>query len=333
MKIKNEFVKLKIGDKKYDFHNLILNEYIKKFVNYQTEMEPINAFNRRLQMCFIKFDEPLENITENSQVASDDFDIYLRGQFLYEQTLNKKQIEVQYSYELNHSDTVYDYDEEDFMPISDEKYTARKIAAIGFASLYSSNIDAVLDTSNYNIYIQQLQDISIVRKDVISTDGEFYSISGIDAPLHLAPYSELKYTVNIQIMPEDPIITQYIRYLYPQLYSIGFTNYPQVIISDEYAIGEDVNITTTDTEIIFNEVENNIGESPLICSPDVICNPSLKAKKDRYRYVVFKYRIYEMYANYGAYDDPFVATDQYYQIAIPISEFGRTNLKIKYERG
>ena len=59
MKIKNELVSIKMGDKQYDFNNLILDEYLKRFVKAQLNKNNITKANieRTLRYCLIKFDK------------------------------------------------------------------------------------------------------------------------------------------------------------------------------------------------------------------------------------------------------------------------------------
>ncbi|MBR2857753.1 hypothetical protein IKE96_00850, partial [bacterium] len=47
---------------------------------------------------------------------------------------------------------------------------------------------AVLDTSNYNLYLQENEFFTVVRKDIITTDADFYTEwSIVKAPAHLCP--------------------------------------------------------------------------------------------------------------------------------------------------
>ena len=75
MKIHNEVVEIKIGNKKYEFKNLILNEYLKRFAEKQLDMfENRNLLkSTELNYCFLKFDEPIENLNQNIELIPEEF--------------------------------------------------------------------------------------------------------------------------------------------------------------------------------------------------------------------------------------------------------------------
>ena len=59
MKIKNDLISIKIGKKQYDFTNLILDEYLRKFVNSQLDEAKTRSISnvKELRYCLIKFDD------------------------------------------------------------------------------------------------------------------------------------------------------------------------------------------------------------------------------------------------------------------------------------
>ena len=73
MKIKNEDVTIRIGNKEKSFKNLILNNYIELFRDSFLEFK-----NKNLEYCFIKFNATQE-ITEESTTM--DYDIILGSDF------------------------------------------------------------------------------------------------------------------------------------------------------------------------------------------------------------------------------------------------------------
>lgn len=79
MKIKNDVVSLKIGDKQYDFNNLIFDEYLKRFVKSQLEKTEINnlKYSKKLEYCLLKFDTPLKDVSNSSIIYNQEFDIVL----------------------------------------------------------------------------------------------------------------------------------------------------------------------------------------------------------------------------------------------------------------
>lgn len=337
MKIKNELISVKIGNKQYDFNNLILDVYLKKFAVSQIHLEDIynNISNEKvLSNCLLKFDTPFENLEENSELHNQDFDLYWGFSKQVNQIINEKQINIHYSYEKYN---IWDYNQGKTAKISD--YYGRKITAIGFNNNWVDDSEyttkypvcAVLDTSNYNIYLEENQELSITRKDIITIDALFYSSNPkYSGPLHLAPKNLTRY-VGPALGENEPIESRYINTIKSKLYSIGLSSYVDYI-DKEFVIGQDVEIEENGTEINIKGIENYLSaDSPLFPSNQIYPSSNLYPVKSNYKYIILKYQIWEERG--GAYDNPFVDTGDYYYQAIPIDKFGETNLKIKYERG
>lgn len=204
MRIRNDLVSIKIGKKQYDFNNLILNEYLNRFAKSQLDKDNMRliANDKELSYCLLKFDTPLE-INENTELHNQDFDVaLLEGASNIIQEISKNEISVKYTYKsewiwgdyhsttgnLNNGKTIKDY-------------YGRKVTAIAFNSnpIVDTNLTwkvpvcAVLDVSNYNIYLQENQDFTVTRKDVISSDALFWSEDKrIKGPIHLAPLRSYK---------------------------------------------------------------------------------------------------------------------------------------------
>lgn len=346
MKIKNELVSIKIGNKHYDFNNLILDEYLSKFVKAQLDKEKLNSisYNKRLYYCLLKFDTPFENLKGNVKLNNDDFDICLVGGATCNQIISENKIMVEYTYDTGF--VVWDYEKDTATNNYISNYYGKKITAIGFNSYWVNDSDfswkvpvcAVLDTSNYNIYLQQNQELSITRRDIITTDALFYTNdkNKIPGPVHLAPCGvpQIIYQPNIYNNEgnswhffNDPG--------YGILYSVGLSSYADYI-DKEFIIGQDVQAVQNGTELIINGIENYLStDSPLFCSENIYSNTSLYPVKTNYKYIIFKYKVWQL-VHSGTYDNVVETptdTGYYYYQAIPISKFGKSNLKIKYERG
>ena len=72
MKIKNELLSIKIGNKHYDFNNLILDEYLSKFVKAQLEKEKLKEeylkkLNEELEEIRLEALMKLESIKDKKQ--------------------------------------------------------------------------------------------------------------------------------------------------------------------------------------------------------------------------------------------------------------------------
>ena len=343
MKIKNDLIRIENGSKKYDFNNLILDEYLKRFVKSQLDKEKSNyiPYLRKLKCCLLKFDTPFSDLKSDSEIHNQDFDVCFTFN-TYNQTINEKEIIVQYNYlgksvwDYNQSKNVYSLDE----------YIGKKITAIAFNSSFISDANydvkipvcAILDTSNYNIYIQKNQDLVITRRDIITTDAIFYSNnkSKVPGPLHLAPYGAPQIIYQPDIYSEDgESSSSYYNEAYGILYSIGLSSYVDYI-DKEYVIGTDVEVENNGTELNIKGIKEYLtNDTSFFASENVFPNASLYPIKKNYKYVILKYKVYQI-VHSGTYDDVIETikdTGYYYYQAIEIDKLGKLNMKIKYERG
>lgn len=334
MKVKNEYIKIKTGEKKYDFHNLILDTYLTKFITKQLNIES-DIYNS-LDHCLVKFDTPFTNITEESQIQCRDFDICLIPPKVWEQEEGAKQISITYKY-IN-TEMILDY--ETGQGITDfSKFYGKKITAIGFS--YSFNpvkyVDAILDTNNYDIYFLKNQPLEVVRKDTISTDADFVSNSKlIKSPTHLLPKGceQIIYQPPIEY---DGTVSSFYDRGRGIIYSIAFTtSYPNINseLKDELIIGQDIQV---------NYNKNVLTLSPLINTKELTLAPSknlaprsnLCPRPENYKYCIIKYKIFQVV--HSLYNEDIIETKTdtglfYYQI-FSINKFGNLKLEIKYERG
>jgi hypothetical protein len=343
MKIKNDLISIKIGKKRYDFTNLILDEYLKRFVNSQLdETKTRNMSNiKDLECCLIKFDTPFTNIQNNSEIHNQEFDICLVGNLEYTEELGKKQITVRYKYSSNF---IWDYEKATAQNITISNYYGKKITAIGFNVWWGSDenfetklpICAILDVSNYNIYLQKNQNLEVVRKDIITTDAEFWSNSDkVKSPAHLTPKGIPAVLKQEDIVNEDGSVSKFNINAFGILYSIGLSSYTDYI-DKEFVIGRDVQLEQNNTEIIIKGIENYLStDNPLFLdSNKLFTNSDLYPIKSNYKYILFKYKVWQEVVTRVDGQDVYTPTDTgtYYYQAIPIDKFGKNDFKIKYER-
>ena len=361
MKIKNELVSLKIGNKQYDLKNLILDEYLKKVITTQLTVNPVGEASRfqlkdysiLMGALFFKFDTPFENLQGNTELYTKDFDIYFIGGQKNDVSseISQNQIAVKYSYDLS-QDRVYDY-QKHTRPISE--YYGRKITAIGFGTDWhpKSKVMAVLDTSNYNIYMQANQNLECTRRDIFISDALFWSNDDrIKGPVHLSPNGGKSLLYQDPYKGIEEIDDMYKKNgafaispgrTFGILYSIGLSSYTDYI-DKEFVIGKDVNVVRNGTEISIQSINNDYNFEKEL-HPNNLIYPSsiLYPIKSNYKYIIFKYKVYqelvvgdaEINGSYMSFSYEYTPTDtkSYYHQAIPINKFGESNLKIKYERG
>lgn len=356
MKIKNDLIRIEIGKKKYDFHNLILDEYLKRFVSSQINpnVHEDEEDGKKLNLCLIKFDgiltdaqgDPIQN---NSEIYNQDFNLAI----LYDkvsQTINENQIVTQYTYsnramfDFNLNQQVYslaDYYNRNITAIG-FNYTEEIIGKLTDTTILSINpwneVCAVLDTSKQNIYLQENQDFSITRRDILTTDGIFYSRdkTKVPGPIHLAPSGgeQIIYQPKL-VIPEWGTREAY-NNTYALLYSIGFSSYPDYI-DKELIIGTDVETENNGTELLIKGIEEYITkDTPLFPSEQIYPSTNLYPIKTNYKYIILKYKVYQVVQSVNDVGDIIKTktdTGYYYYQAIEMHKFGKLNLKIKYERG
>ena len=352
MKIKNELVSLKIGNKQFDFKNLILDEYLKRFILKQldTTTPRYIPYQIYLDTVFFKFDTPFENLSPSSDIFPENFDIAFIGGCKSVITIASPSIiTTKYTYDMENF--IYDYNKKKGGNLPFEDYYGKKIVAIGFSSYFASftnknKVCAILDTSNYNIYMQANQKLECTRKDTISTDALFWSSDDrIKAPVHLSPYGgePLLYQNPYPGFREEDKKIFNARSAIPTkgvLYSIGLSSYIDYI-DKEFVIGKDVIVVQNGTELSIQSINNDFNfEKELHPNNLIYPSANLYPIKSNYKYVIFKYKVYQEIEK-GVYDEDnnlnfeYIQTDtkSYYYQAIPIDKFGETNFKIKYERG
>lgn len=325
MKIKNELVSIRIGNKQYDLKNLITNNCLTRFARRQLEPNRYNYIPNDIEMsyCLLKFDDPFE-INEDIELHNQDFDICLveGSSFFEERVISSNRIDIKYFYS---TDAIYDY-KKSTSDVNISDYSGKKIVTIAFNSWFASDansstkipIMAVIDTSNYNIYLQDGQDLKITRNDVITSDCEFYCENfNVKGPLHLLPGYNL-----VKINGEN-------LYTFGFLYSVGLSAWP-THIEEEFVIGKDIEAVQNNNQIAFKNIENYFSKYFLYSGNSIYPSTLLyPCKKTDYKYVIFKYKVYTT----PIIGNDLTPTEIYYYQAISIDKWGLSNFVISYERG
>ena len=332
MKIKNDVIVVRNGNKVYEFKNLILDKYLEEFVNAQMSKETANNTNNQkcLKYCLLKFENELKfNATSN--LANENFDVCFMGDEVISQIGNERQITIQYDFVFNTNTFLYDYNKKSGGTFLKDYY-GKKITAIGFndwwASTMGSNfvpLKAILDVSKYNFYLQENQDFSVTRKDIISTDALFWSNnSKVNYPVHLAPN-------NIENIYEQKLTENeyWDNEAHAAIYSVGLSDDVSYMLK-EYVIGTDVYAKASRNKLIIENIPNLESVAVTYLSRFLPFNRT----RSNYKYIIVKYKIYQTLYDSSGTDitHKYIDTGYYYHAAIPISKTGNNNLVITYER-
>lgn len=274
MKIGNEYVQIKKGNKTYIKKNTILDIFLERVLNSQ--INPRYSTRPEITNCYLKLDTPLENITTSSNFTySNDFDIkffkniFNEYEFRKMSTTTKDKINVRYKFT---NDGNFVYHNNNYGSMNDfDMFNGRKITAIGFG-LYDTCY-AVVDVSDMNIIINEGEELTISRDDMYQSDAIVYKY---DYPLHLVNFTANKdYDANFG---EQTIA---------QLYSIGLGNTLGLMEDEEIIDLSQAEIG--DNNIIINFTKSiKIGRYP---SENLFPSNSLYPKKDNSKYLILKYRL------------------------------------------
>lgn len=311
MKVKNEYIQIKIGDKTWTKKNMILNEYLYRLFDSQINTLHDDCY---ISCCYLKLDTSIENVGYDSEILPSEFDITIKNlpsekYFKAKTTRTNNSIRINYVFDSN---SLFIIDDLWYEASIMNDYANRKIMGIGFGINDSSNIFAYLDTSNMNIVINYNESISISRVDLLQSDGV---CDGIEYPLHLVNDLAFKDTVWNSTTGVD-------EYTKAQLYSVGFGNV-KGNMEEEYLIG-DVQENIDESSITFNVQRDKI----VGIYPSNNLNLGFTPLKDNSKYLIFKYRLYRIDAN----KNNMTYLDEYYTMSMQNESFGDLDIKIKIER-
>ena len=308
MKIKNEEVSIKVGNKEHKFTNMILNNYLDLFADNFIEFK-----DKGLPYCLISFTKTNYNIDEDSTSMQYDLILQLNldeeTEILTERSVINK----------------YCYTQEQAGGATIQDFVGSTVKSIGFANYnYDINdyeIYAYLDVTRYNIIIQENQPFVVSRTDKIESDMQFWASSNlIKGPIHLTKRGML----NVLGYDYNRII--------PKLYSIGLGVLPYTLNKEYLAEELTIQKTGLGTIEINNQIETGYTKD-LFFSNDLYMNDSLVLKKPNYPFLIYKFKLYEETFPNPEEAAVYVDTNKYYVQYQEIKKYGDINLKIKYERG
>lgn len=308
MKIKNEYIEIKKGNKVFTKRNMILDVYLHQIFNSQIDDEHDTS---TIGYCFIKFDEPIGSITYESDVDPKDyFDVVLYSIKNYNPIVKTSSNVVKLIYKYN-SDLNFLYNNGTSWVGKGmntfNMFAGRRITALGFGTY--NKLFAFLDTRNMNIVVNRNESVQISRVDSIQSDG---IVVGYEYPLHL-----IQDAVNQTALGRQNKICA-------QLYSIGFGNV-MGLMEEEYLI-DDVTTTSDNNSITFNvNRTKKVGHYP---SKNL--QLGFYPTMDNSKYLIFKYRLYRRIL----VDDEYITNylDEYYTMNMANENFGNLQIKLEIER-
>lgn len=302
MKIKNDYVKIKQGKKEIELHNLILNRYLNLFA-----YSLLNNVEKGLHVCLINCTSE-ETITPSMSTMNYDFVLEEDNRYNNDDYKDKNKIITKYLYSASQQTTI-------------TPYLGRKIYSIGFGQESTSNnsddyeLYAILDVSNYNLYIQESQNFIVERVDTVTTDLKFDSETET-FPIHLSPRGKA------WIDQTEGIGTHEIAKL-----NRVWTGYSPANLDDfvkdynpQYSQGQ-VNIRGA------NITKNSSNE--LYPSNSIYPSNSLYPKVSQKRWIIYEFLVYKFVDTVTGY----VSTGRKYYMSKYTNVTGDLLLQLKYERG
>lgn len=328
-KIKNLYIALKVDNREYKFKNLILDKMLCLYANSLDPNLRVEFVQTSMERCVISFN-PITDITHDRIFQENEFNINLsltrRNTIINSNKINTTSVFA--------SEGGYITDISTGKVSSLSNYVGEKICVLGFRN---SDISAVLDVSNYDIYIQEGEEITITRVDVVSTDNIFTNISNEDVydklkgPVHLCPNRSCE-----GILPEVILTssngtrqTKIKRDAEARLVSYGLSN-----TTNNIELEYDINNNYIINNNIFS-INNIWLPAGLYPSSTLYPSPHLFPDKPKFKYLILKFKLYQKIpvGTYESYIEEEQFTGAQYLQAIEIQNRGNVNLNIKYERG
>lgn len=318
MKIGNEYVEIKKGNKVYRKQNMILNTYLKKLFASQVDTEHESS---EIAFCYIKLDTPLE-VDYDSELTYNDFDIRLfpSGNLTTNIISTKNSIKISYNFITQL--VVYKKEDGTWTTISGGNFNifaGRKITGVAFSTGGTgAKCLTYLDTNNMDIIIDNNEEFRFTRVDNIISDG---NCKELDYPLHLINDVAKKDSSTVFIGN-----LSYEEVTMAQLYSIGFGN-TEGLMEEEYLINN-VETDRDDYSITFDlSRTKKLGHYP---SEDL--QLGFYPTMDNSKYIIFKYKLYRRYYNSESQQYVITNLNKYYTMNKLNENFGNLKIKLKIER-
>lgn len=307
MKVSNEFVRIRTGNKEKIFRNLILNNYLKLYADSFLEFK-----DKTLNACLINFTHD-NNITEDSTSMGYDLPIIADSRDIFQKN-SPTQITTEYYYRRQISG------EDIYISNNYKQWFGSTIKDIGFAhydyGTQKYKLYAYLNVSAYNVVLQENQPLAVVRQDKVTSDYDFWSNSPrVNAPFHLST-DGFKDIVGFEA-----------TYYYPKLYSIGFGELPYSL-QKEYKV-EELDIIQNNNVITINGVQGNYLSDTLYMSSDILMSDDLLMREATWRYLAY---VFHLWKRENPESDNYIDSGLNYVQYLDLRQHGKLDLSIKYER-
>ncbi len=307
MKISNEFVRIRTGNKEKIFRNLILNNYLKLYADSFLQFK-----DKTLNACLINFTHS-NNINENSTAMQFDLAIFTDSRDIYQKN-SPTEITTEYHYKRDSLGI------DIYLSTEYKKWFGAVIQDIGFAhydyGTQQYTLYAYLDVSNYNVVLQENQPLAVVRQDKVLSDYDFWSNSPrVIAPYHLSAdgFKDIK---GFEAF-----------YYYPRLYSVGFGELPYAL-QKEYLTAE-LDIVQNNNIITINGIQGNYLSNTLYMSPDILMSRDLFMQEATWRYLVYTFHLWK---RENPESDNYIDSGLNYAQYLDLRQHGKLDLSVKYER-
>lgn len=307
MKVSNEFVRIRTGNKEKIFRNLILNNYLKLYADSFLQFK-----DKTLNACLINFTHD-NKITEESTSMKYDLVIIADSRDIFQKN-SPTQITTEYYYRRQISG------EDIYISNNYKQWFGSTIKDIGFAhydyGTQKYKLYAYLNVSAYNVVLQENQPLAVVRQDKVTSDYDFWSNSPrVNAPFHLST-DGFKDIVGFEA-----------TYYYPKLYSIGFGELPYSL-QKEYKV-EELDIIQNNNVITINGVQGNYLSDTLYMSSDILMSDDLLMREATWRYLAY---VFHLWKRENPESDNYIDSGLNYVQYLDLRQHGKLDLSIKYER-
>ena len=326
MEITNKEIEIKIGNKSHKFKNLILNNYLQMYSGCFLE----DSY-KSLEIAYLVFDKKLHITEDTTQI---EYDVMLPSFWMSAED-EAKQIVSNNSVEIRYVFKNYASENELFPKVDWNQYVGKKITGIGFGTGdVLGEIHAFLDTSNYDLVVQENQNIIITRVDRLQTNANFFGVN-INFPLHLSPNyfintqnNNRRYKVALKNVGFGVTAQDFDVWYSENEFTVTKDN-TSVIITTQYTtiaprMGLYPSSSLYPSDMLYPEQIEGLYPKNDLYPSDTLCPESIP-----FRYILYRFVVQELKDIEAGYED----TNMSYIQSYPLTKYGNLKYLLKYERG